>query len=58
MWRARCREDITPANTIQHDRNAEAVRRYGGRGQITDVQQPRYGAEVPDIILPYWPEPA
>ena len=31
---------------------------YGRRGQITDVQQPRYGAEVPDIILPYWPEPA
>ena len=26
---------------------------YGGRGQITDVQQPRYGQQVMDIILPF-----
>ena len=47
------REDITPANTIQHDQIAELRVAYGGRGQITDVQQPRYGAQVLDIILPY-----
>jgi flagellar L-ring protein FlgH len=47
------REDITPDNTIPHDKIAELRVAYGGRGQITDVQQPRYGAQVLDIILPY-----
>ena len=47
------REDITPDNTIQHDQIAELRVAYGGRGQITDVQQPRYGAQVLDVILPY-----
>jgi flagellar L-ring protein FlgH len=45
--------DITPANQIRHDQIAELRVAYGGRGQITDVQQPRYGAQVLDIILPY-----
>jgi flagellar L-ring protein FlgH len=47
------REDIRPDNTISHDKIAELRVAYGGRGQITDVQQPRYGAQVLDIILPY-----
>lgn len=46
-------EDITPANTISHEKIAELRVAYGGRGQITDVQQPRYGAQILDIILPY-----
>ncbi len=46
-------EDITPQNTISQDKIAELRVGYGGRGQITDVQQPRYGAQVLDIILPY-----
>jgi flagellar L-ring protein precursor FlgH len=46
-------EDITPRNTIAHDKIAELRIAYGGRGQITDVQQPRYGAQVLDILLPY-----
>jgi len=46
-------EDITPNNTISHEKIAELRVAYGGRGQITDVQQPRYGAQVLDIILPY-----
>ncbi len=46
-------EDITPLNTIDHEQIAELRFAYGGRGQITDVQQPRYGAQVLDIILPY-----
>ena len=47
------REDIRPDNTIQHDKIAELRVAYGGRGQITDVQQPRYGAQVLYVILPY-----
>ena len=46
-------EDITPTNTISHEKIAELRVAYGGRGQITDVQQPRYGAQVLDILLPY-----
>ena len=46
-------EDIQPDNTIRHDKMAELRVAYGGRGQITDVQQPRLGAQVLDIILPY-----
>lgn len=46
-------EDITPRNTIGHDKIAELRVAYGGRGQISDVQQPRYGSQIMDIILPY-----
>ncbi len=46
-------EDITPKNTIGHEKIAELRVAYGGRGQITDVQQPRYGAQVLDVLLPY-----
>lgn len=46
-------EDITPQNTITHEKIAELRVAYGGNGQITDVQQPRYGAQILDIILPY-----
>ena len=46
-------EDITSTNTIQHTQIAKARFAYGGRGQLTDVQQPRYGAQVLDVILPF-----
>jgi flagellar L-ring protein precursor FlgH len=46
-------EDISPRNTIAHDKIAELRVAYGGRGQLTDVQQPRYGAQILDILLPY-----
>ncbi|WP_148219769.1 flagellar basal body L-ring protein FlgH [Azospirillum sp. B510] len=46
-------EDISNANTIEYDKIAEARITYGGRGQITDVQQPRYGQQVLDVILPF-----
>ena len=46
-------EDITPKNTIGHEKIAELRVAYGGRGQITDVQQARYGAQMLEILLPY-----
>lgn len=46
-------EDITSTNTIPFEKIAEARIAYGGRGQITDVQQPRYGQQIFDVIFPF-----
>ena len=46
-------EDISGTNTVRHTQIAEARISYGGRGQITDVQQPRYGQQVFDVIMPF-----
>ena len=46
-------EDITTLNTISYDQIAEARILYGGEGQLTDVQQPRYGQQLYDVIFPF-----
>lgn len=46
-------EDISVDNSISYEKIAEARINYGGEGQITDVQQPRYGQQVYDIIFPF-----
>ncbi|MEL6642543.1 MAG: flagellar basal body L-ring protein FlgH [Pseudomonadota bacterium] len=46
-------EDISRRNEITYDKIASARISYGGRGQITDVQQPRIGQQVADKVLPF-----
>ena len=46
-------EDIESDNTIDSTKIAQARIAYGGRGQITDMQQNRYGEQVFDVLLPF-----
>lgn len=46
-------QDITTSNTINYEQVAEARLAYGGRGTLTDVQMPRYGQQIYDIIFPF-----
>ncbi len=46
-------QDISSTNTVSLDKLAEARVSYGGRGQITDFQQPRYGEQLFDILSPF-----
>jgi flagellar L-ring protein precursor FlgH len=46
-------QDIEADYTIAHEKVAEMRVAYGGRGTLSDIQQPRWGTQVWDIIWPF-----
>jgi flagellar L-ring protein precursor FlgH len=45
--------DISKENMINYDKIAEARISYGGKGRLTDVQQPSWGQQVFDVVKPF-----
>jgi flagellar L-ring protein FlgH len=45
--------DVAQDNSISYDKVAEARVSYGGRGRIMEVQQPNWGQQFFDLIMPY-----
>ena len=45
--------DIAPDNTISYEKIAEARIAYGGKGRITEVQQPGWTQQIWDRVSPF-----
>ncbi|GES42685.1 flagellar L-ring protein [Rhizobium dioscoreae] len=45
-------QDVTSENTISYDKIAEARISYGGRGRLTEIQQPPRGQQAVDLLSP------
>jgi flagellar L-ring protein precursor FlgH len=46
-------DDISRSNTVAYDKVAEARISYGGRGRLTEVQQPAWGQQTYDAFRPF-----
>ena len=46
-------QDIGRDNSIRHTQIAEARISYGGRGQLTQAQQARWGQQIYDALFPF-----
>jgi len=46
-------QDISRQNEVTYDKIASARISYGGRGIISEVQQPRWGQQIADVVLPF-----
>jgi len=46
-------QDVNADNQISYERIAEARISYGGRGRLTEVQQPPWGQQAVDLFSPF-----
>jgi flagellar L-ring protein precursor FlgH len=46
-------QDVNSNNQISYDKIAEARISYGGRGRLTEVQQPPWGQQIIDLVSPF-----
>ncbi|VAV89078.1 Flagellar L-ring protein FlgH [hydrothermal vent metagenome] len=46
-------EDVSQDNSVSYEKIAEARISYGGRGRLTEVQQPGFGQQIWDAINPF-----